>query len=93
MVGSLAHYYKGEHMLDTIVGLSPNKEEHQTTIDIEPVGTRVVTNSSCCQNLTTFTVSDTSTWHISIHLKVMYISCQLFPLCDKFLLHIYYKWS
>ena len=44
-------------MLDTIIGLSPNKEEHQTTIDIEPVGTRVVTKGSYCLLLMTFVVT------------------------------------
>ena len=43
-------------MLDTIIGLSPNKEEHQTTIDVEPVGTRVVTKGSYCLLLITFVV-------------------------------------
>ena len=41
VVGSFAHYYTGEEMLDTIIGLNPNKEEHQTTIDIEPVSTKI----------------------------------------------------
>ena len=57
----MAHYYKGEHMLNTIIGLSPNKEEHQTTIDIEPVGIRVVMKGDHCLFLMTFTVSGTFT--------------------------------
>ena len=39
LVGSMPHFYKGEHKLDTIIGLSPNKDEHQITADIEPVST------------------------------------------------------
>lgn len=36
---SLPHFYQTEEkFVEAVIGMKPNKEQHQTTIDINPVG-------------------------------------------------------